>query len=233
LYLLACLFSVPASAADIPFFLPYPKIDTGRWQISNGWSNGSYMSCEWRADAVTVHDDNLLLTLSDRGDKLRPYACPEIHTKSTSGYGTYSARIRTAAGSGLNTTFFTYVGPGVGAAIHDEIDFEFLGKDTHSVQLNYYVDGKPQDGTIIQLDFDASAAFHDYSFTWETSKIRWYVDGKLVHETKENSPLPSHPGRIYLSLWSGSKEEDDWLGKFTYTAPISAEFSSVKYTPLP
>ena len=68
LYLLACLFSVPASAADIPFFLPYPKIDTGRWQISNGWSNGSYMSCEWRADAVTVHDDNLLLTLSDRGE---------------------------------------------------------------------------------------------------------------------------------------------------------------------
>ena len=222
-----------AQAGTLQFFSDHNKIDTNRWFISHGWSNGDIQSCEWRADAVTGSNTNIRLTLSDHGGKVRPIGCGELQTKAKNfGYGMYEARMRSAAGSGLNTAFFTYIGPPNGVPNHDEIDFEFLGKNPKTVQLNYYVDGKPIDPAIIPLGFDASAEFHTYSFVWEPEKIRWYIDGKLVHETKSGGPLPSHPGGIYLSLWSGSKIVDEWLGPFQYTKPVSAEYAWVKYTPV-
>ena len=226
-----CLCSFPARAEPIPFFDSYPEIDTDLWHISSGWANGTYMACEWRTDAISAANQKLRLTLSDRHGKTRDYTCPEIHTNELSGYGVYSARIRSAAGSGLNTAFFTYVGPGNDSPSHDEIDFEFLGKNPHSVQLNYYIQGKPQDEVLIPLAFDASKAFHNYTFVWQRKRIRWYIDGKLVHETKKGVPMPTHPGRIYASLWAGSKEFNNWLGPFNYTKPVSAEFMWIKYTP--
>ncbi len=230
--LLALLAASPAAAAQLQFFNPYPKIDTNRWMLSDGWANGDYQACEWRADAISVHENNIRLTLSDRGGKLRPIGCGEMRYNLRTGYGTYEVRMRAASGSGLNSAFFTYIGPPVGVPSHDEIDFEFLGKDPRTVELNYYVNGKPQDGTKIPLGFDASEEFHTYTFLWEPLKIRWYIDGKLVHETKDGVPIPSNPGRIYVSLWAGASSKDDWLGHFTYTAPVSAEVAWVKYTPL-
>lgn len=233
---LACLAfilaTLPARADTIPFLESPAKINYHLWYISDGWANGPIQSCEWKRSAVTIDDGKILLTLSDRGGKVRPIGCGEMRYTHVTGYGTYEARIKSAAGSGLNTAFFTYTGPGVKQPVHDEIDFEFLGKDPHTVQLNYYVNAKPQDGTVIQLGFDASKEFHDYKFVWEPAKITWYVDGKKVHETKDGVPLPSHPGRAFISLWSGAPSVNGWLGAFNYNAPVSAGFEWVKFTPL-
>lgn len=220
-----------ASAETIPLFLQYPKLDQSRWYIAHGWSNGRIQSCEWRKEALSVRDGNLLITLSDRGGKVSPISCGEIQSKQTYNFGSFSVRMRAASGSGLNSAFFTYSGPPVGK-IHDEIDFEFLGKSPTKVQLNYYIEGKPQDGTIIDLGFDATKEFHDYTFVWQPDSIRWFVDDKLVHETKAGAKIPSHPGKIYLTLWSGSEKVNDWLGPFKYTEDKDAEFSWVKYTPV-
>lgn len=220
-----------ARADDISFYSLFPSLDLKTWTISDGWTNGSHQSCEWRKDAISVSGNDLQFTLSNKGGQIRKYGCGEMHTNALSSYGLYETRMRSAAGSGLNTAFFTYVGPPTGTPQWDEIDFEFLGKDPHTVQLNYYTNGKPLDGTIIQLGFDAAREFHNYSFDWEPNKITWYVDGKAVHETPAGANLPSHPGRIYLSLWSGSDSEDTWLGHFDYKLPTIAYYSWVKYTP--
>lgn len=228
----ASVCAVTADAGEIPLFAPFPQIDRQHWYISDGWANGSYQSCEWRADAISATGSNLLLTLSDKGGSIRPIGCAEMRTTSKTGYGFYEARMRSAAGSGLNTAFFTYIGPPNGVAEHDEIDFEFLGKDPHTVQLNYYTNGKPQDGSVINLGFDASQELHNYSFVWTPGKIVWYVDGKLVHMSLAGANIPRNPGYTYLSLWSGAKSKDDWLGTFNYKAPVTAEVSWVKYSPL-
>jgi endo-1,3-1,4-beta-glycanase ExoK len=226
------LLTTAAYAKEIPFFLPYPYIDAGHWYLSEGWVNGPHQSCEWRKDAVSAADGHLKMTLSDRGGKIRPIGCPEMHTVTPTGYGIYETRMKTAAGSGLNTNMFTYIGPPTGGRQHDEIDFEFLGKDPHTVQLNYWTAGKGGHEYIDQLGFDAAAAFHDYSFDWEKDKIAWYVDGKKVHETAAGATdLPVTPQRIYVSLWSGSAIEDSWLGLFTYSKPVTAEVEWVKFTP--
>jgi len=85
---------------------------------------------------------------------------------------------------------------------------------------------------LFQLGFDASKAFHNYRFIWEPTRIRWYIDGKLVHESKAGAVMPSNPGRIFLSLWSGSKLVNKWLGPFDYKNAVSAEYAWVKFTPM-
>jgi endo-1,3-1,4-beta-glycanase ExoK len=225
--------SCPASASaddGTSFRETFQYLSRDRWYVSHGWANGDYQSCEWRADAVTTTRKNLSLTLSDRGGKVRPLGCGEIRTKAKVGYGVYEARIRSAAGSGIVTAFFTYVGPPTGSAEHDEVDFEFLGKDPRTVNINHFTNGKPYDGKVVQLGFDASQTLHNYAFEWLADKIRWYVDEKLVFETPEDSKIPRNPGQLYFMLWSGSKVQDAWMGPFNYTSPVTAEVEWAAYT---
>lgn len=219
-----------AGAAEESFVTAFPEIDYGRWTVSAGWANGDWQSCEWRKSAIDTNDNTLQITLSDHGGKLRPIGCGEIHTKAKLGYGFYEARMKAVAGSGLNSAFFTYTGPPTGDAAHDEIDFEFLGKDTHSVSITEWADGKTYAAKVVKLDFDASKDFHNYAFEWTKDKIRWYVDGKLVHETPAGTPVPHTPGMLYFSLWSGSAAENDWLGAFSYKEPATAEVKWAGYT---
>jgi endo-1,3-1,4-beta-glycanase ExoK len=222
-----------ARAELIRFFRDYPQLDLKSWYVSDGWSNGDHQSCEWRAHAVDLAGGKLRLTLSDRGGKVRPIGCGEIHTNKRYGYGRYEARLRSAAGSGLNTAFFTYVGPPVGVPEHDEIDFEFIGKQPDTVDITVWTKGKSSGAAVrVPLGFDASKDFHDYALEWTPTAVRWYADGKLIHETPEGAPIPRNPGGIYFSLWSGSKIEDDWMGPFTYTEPVTAQVEWVRFTPM-
>jgi endo-1,3-1,4-beta-glycanase ExoK len=223
-----------ALAQDSSFFLPYPKIDSKKWYISNGWTNGDHQSCEWRADALSAVNGNLQLKLSDKGGKVRPIGCAEIHTNARTGFGRYEARMRSAAGSGLNTAFFTYIGSPE-AAEHDEIDFEFIGKAPDTVDLTVWTNGKSSTGAAkrIPLGFDASKDFHDYAFEWRPDSVRWFADGKLIYQTPQGVPIPRNSGHTFFSLWSGSKTEDEWMGHFSYTKPVTAEVAWSKYSPLP
>lgn len=220
-----------AQAGEIPFFSTYPQIDQKTWYISDGWTNGDHQSCEWRADAVSVVDHSVVFTVSNRGGKVRPIGCGDIHTKKFYTYGRYEARLRTAAGSGLNTAFFTFTGTPYGVDAHDEIDFEFLGKNSRTVELTLWSGHEKYPGGVIDLGFDASKEFHNYAFEWDRQEVRWYIDDKLVYKTPPGTPVPTHQQLIFIDLWSGAAQEDAWMGKFTYTKPVSAEFAWVRYTP--
>ncbi len=223
--------SVPARSDEIPFFGIFPHIAKRTWSISDGWANGDHQSCEWRKDAVKGHEKNLRITLSHKGGKIRPIGCGEIQSNQKYGYGRYEARMKTAKGSGLNSAFFTFVGPYQGSKIHDEIDIEFLGKKSNLVQFSYWHDAKNYDVNVYQLDFDATADFHDYAFEWHQDKIIWFVDGKEVYRTSGQHPMPNTPSKIMFSLWSGGNSINDWLGRFKYTEPKNLDIQWIKFTP--
>ena len=220
-----------ATAVNMAFEDKFSSLNTSRWYVSNGWTNGPHQSCEWRAENVATEDNKLLLTLSDNGGKVRPIGCAEIHTTDRLGYGLYQARLRTAAGSGLNTAFFTYIGPPHGVPEWDEIDFEFLGKDPSKVEVNHYAQGKLIKGKVVDLGFDSSREFHDYAFDWTKDTIIWLVDGKEVYKTPPGVSIPRNPGYLFLSLWSGSAVEDAWMGPFSYSKPVTAEIASARFVP--
>lgn len=222
------------TATGSSFVDRFSSLDTGRWMISHGWVNGDYQACTWSAKNVQVGDGRITLSLTDEPSDQREFSCAEVRTKGGYGFGTYEVRMRTAAGSGANSTFFTYVGPPFGAGLpHDEIDFEFLGKNANGVQLNYYGRSKGQHEHIAKLDFDASQSFNDYAFYWGQDVIRWYVNGKLVREVKrDGDDWPVTPGRIFISLWAGQGANmDGWLGRFAYPGqPMSATYELVAFT---
>lgn len=206
-----------------------PRLDRGRWMVSDGWTNGDHQLCGWSVGAVAQRDGALRLRLTADPAAGAPYACAEAQTRGRYGYGTYEARIAPAAASGVVSAFFTYLGP-VHGAEHDEIDVEFLGRAPREVQTNLYVDAKGGRERDIPLGAGAPGATRDVAFQWTPDAVRWWVDGELVRETtRADGPLPSPPAKIYLSLWAGAQE--DWLGPFRpHALPLAMRVERVAYT---
>ncbi len=193
------------------FFDGFERFETGRWFVSDGWTNGDHQNCFWSRKALAKRPGEVTLQFLPTGIVEQPYLCAEIQTKAVFGYGTYEARFRTDNASGINAAFFTYIGP-VHKKPHDEIDFEVLTRDTSSVSLNTYVSGKPRNGATVSLPQASDRDFITYSFIWEPQRLRWYIDGVLVHDVT-GVDLPSNPQKIYLSHW-GTDTLSDWMGPF-------------------
>lgn len=194
---------------------------------SDGWTNGNMFQCTWREKNCTFDNGRLILTIDrDRiGTKSAPYSGGEFRTKDFYGFGYYEVTMKPIKNDGVVSSFFTYTGP-TDNNVWDEIDIEFLGKDTTSVQFNYYTDSKGNHEYVYDLGFDASEEFHNYGFDWKEDSITWYVDGEAAYTANEN--IPRTPGKIMMNVWPG-KGVDSWLNKFDDTVPLSAEYTAVSY----
>ena len=189
---------------------------------SDGWSNGSVFNVWWTGSNVTYSDGQLHLGITPAGDEVeQDYYGSEMRTGLYYGYGDYSVSMKPSKDAGTASTFFTCTGPYdvVDGEPNpwDEIDIEFLGKDTTGVQFNYYVDGQGGHEYWYELGFDASEEFHEYGFRWEEDSITWFVDGEAVYSvnTEDNGPMPSTPGRILMNFWCGTEDAEGWMGEYT------------------
>lgn len=195
-----------------------------KMEISDGWSNGGMFHCTWRSSNVSFSDG--IMNLSIGKDALGGYSGGEYRTKNAFGYGMYDVSMKAIKNDGVVTSFFTYTGPTDGT-VWDEIDIEFLGKDTTKVQFNYYTNGVGNHEYLYDLGFDASESFHQYGFLWQKGSITWYVDGKAVYTATEN--IPSTPGRIMMNAWPGIGV-DDWLNPFNGVTPLTGQYDWASYT---
>lgn len=218
-------------ASGASFVDNFNTLDHSRWYVSDGWSNGGFQNCTWSKDEVGVSDGMLAIRYTKRQAKDRDYACGEIQTKRRFGYGTYEARMKAVAGSGLNSAFFSYIGP-TQHQPWDEIDFEVLGKDTAHVQLNQYISGKGHNEKLIEVPGGADHGFNDYAFVWEKDRLRYFVNGKLVETVTDPSKIPSHAQKIFFSLW-GSGTLAGWMGAFSDPGtPLVMQVQRVAFTAL-
>lgn len=209
----------------------FDKIDSKRWYISDGWSNGPHQNCTWEKEQVSAANGVLNMQYERKPAGDREYACAEIQTRQRFGYGTYETRMKAVAGSGFNSAFFSYIGE-ADKQPHDEIDFEVLGKDPSKVQLNQYVGGQGGHEKLVAVPGGADQGFHDYAFVWEPDRIRYYVDGNLVHTVTDPSAIPTHAQKIFFSIWASEKFKS-WLGAFAApAAPVAMQVDRVSYTRL-
>ncbi|AXV17519.1 1,3-1,4-beta-glycanase (plasmid) [Neorhizobium sp. SOG26] len=230
--LAANVSSSQAVAQDKPagasFVEEFDRLDTSRWYVSDGWSNGAHQNCAWSKKQVRVDGGKLQLGFEAAAAADRKFACGEIQTRARFGHGTYEVRMKAAEGSGFNSAFFTYIGP-TDKKPHDEIDFEVLGKNPRQVQVNQYVGAKGGNEKLVDLDKKADAAFNDFAFIWEEGRLRYFVNSKLVHEVTDPRKIPSNPQKIFLSFW-GSDTLKDWMGAFSYQGPRTMEVERVAFT---
>lgn len=228
----AAVLSAPVAAQEgatgASFVENFDKLDTSIWYVSDGWNNGAHQNCTWSKDQVRAEGGVLSLTFEQRKVGERDYACGEIQTRDRFGYGTYEVRMKTADGSGLNSAFFTYIGP-ADKKPHDEIDFEVLGKNPAKVQLNQYVSGKGGNEALADVPGGANSGFNDYAFVWEKERLRYFVNGALVHEVTDAAKLPVNTQKIFASLW-GTDRLSDWMGTFSYSAPTQLLIDRIAFT---
>ncbi len=193
---------------------------------ADGYSNGNMFNCTWRKSSASVKDGVMSMSVSKEGSG---YAGAEYRSKGKYSYGFYSVCMKPAKCSGVVSSFFTYTND----PVWDEIDIEFLGKDTSVVQFNFYTNGKGNSEFVFNLGFDASLDFHEYAFDWTPNGIVWYVDGVAVYRATATSQkaLPSHSMQIMMNVWNGIGV-DDWLGALDANAlPATAQYKWFAYSP--
>ena len=193
------------------------------YDIRNGYSNGGMFLSVWNRKNISLKDDIALLSLYDDFNDNKNYGS-EIRVNQGYLYGYFGTRMKVFKKEGTVQSFFTYNG---GQYEHDEIDIEFLGKDTTKVQFNYFDDGIGNHEYLYDLGFDASEDYHDYGFLWEQNRIIWFVDFKPVYYVEATL---EQWGFIYINVWAGNNENPStqkWLG--TYIASEEKKYASYDY----
>jgi beta-glucanase (GH16 family) len=187
----------------------FDGLDTTKWTVSTHTFDGN--AGRFTPADVSVQDGMLTLTVRKQRTGDRAYAAGEIATRTAFLYGRFEVRMRAARGRGLISSFFTYR-----PSPWDEIDLEFLGRNTKAVQANLYVSPTeapievPPFPTLHALAFDASADFHIYAFEWDPTEIRWYVDGVLIDRSSTPGAIPTLPLRVALNVWPSTNAK--WAG---------------------
>lgn len=208
------LADVSAAQEDgnVTFIDRFNRLNTARWEVSDGWSNGAWTENEWRSQQVAITPEGMTITLEPNppGSE-KAYRSGEIASREHFLYGYYEARMRLPRGQGLVVGFFTYTRP-AGRSTWHEIDMEFIGRDTRWLELAHHVEGRARNKTIV-LPFDAADDFHTYAFEWRPDVLRWYVDNRLVHEARgpEVERLTRRQ-RFYLNVWN-SRQLYRWVGQ--------------------
>ncbi|TYQ13127.1 UNVERIFIED_CONTAM: Beta-glucanase/Beta-glucan synthetase [Acetivibrio alkalicellulosi] len=227
------VFSVPTESyasreiRTTAFEAYFSNYNSSLWEKAD-WDNGQMFNCMWVPSQVSIVNGRMVLTL-DQGNPgcQYPYKSGEYRTTEYFGYGYYEVRMKPAKNIGTVSSFFTYTGPWDGDP-WDEIDIEFVGKDTTKVQFNWWKDGVGGNEYYYNLGFDASQSFNTYGFDWKRNSIDFYVNGVKVHTGNRN--IPNTPGKIMMNLWPGIGV-DDWLGPYCGRTPLTAEYEYVKYFP--
>ncbi|KAK9100178.1 hypothetical protein Scep_023608 [Stephania cephalantha] len=148
-------------------------------------------------------------------------------------FGRVSMKIKLVPGDSAGTVTAFYMSSESNES-RDELDFEFLGNRTgqpYTVQTNVFASGKGEREQRVNLWFDPSREFHDYSIFWSKRQIIFSVDDIPIRVYKNNAargvPYPlSQPMGIYSTLW----EADNWatrggLEKIDWTkAPFNAYY---------
>lgn len=203
----------------IQYLVDFSEGPSDEFHWADGWSNGGVFDCSWRKDNAVIADGAMSLMVFKEGGA---YYGAEYRSDDRYSYGYYSVSMKAARGSGIVSSFFVYTGDP-----WDEIDIEFLGKDTTKVQFNYFTNGVGGHEYVYDLGFDAAEEFHEYGFLWEPDRITWFVDGVEVYRAEED--IPSHPAQIMMNVWN-ARNADDWTGKLDESAlPTAAEYRWIDY----
>ena len=225
----------PASEKIIVSWSGESSLHSNNWRLRND-TFPSNLSI-FKPSNIKISASNITsMILREQSTPVRDFTSAAIVTHQKFLYGKFSAEIKPTSVPGLITGMFLHRnGP------HQEIDIEFLGKDTTKMLVNVFynpgVEGaKLEYGyrgtpTLINLGFDASKEFHLYEIEWSKHIIRWYIDKNVVYERIlwNPTPIPNLPMEFNINLWySRSQELAGKLDKSRITA--TSEIKSAMIT---
>lgn len=169
----------------------------------------------------------LLLVRSGVNAQIKPYRGAEYRTIGSMTYGRFEVRLRSAAMSGMLSSFFTYFDQ---ASPWNEIDFENMGRYTNESQVNTIVPTQADNHVQrLALLFNPHAGFHTYGIEWTPDYVAWLIDGdEAYRQTGSHIAQLTKPQKIMMNVWQPS--DVNWAGSFAAAQlPVFAYYDWVKY----
>jgi len=158
----------------------------------------------------------------------------ELRTKESYLYGRFEARLKSAQGDGLVSSFFTYQDELInGGHVWNEIDIEILGRWDDIINMNTITPGQSSHlRESFVKNLNAHTQFHDYAFEWTPNYVAWFIDGKEYYrqDLPDHTYIATlkHPQKIMMNLWVPVYE--DWVGKWNEAIiPRFAYYDDVAY----
>lgn len=249
----------PQSAPDFVDNFDGSELDD-RWMMSDGWANGQPFRNGW---SKNMHDlSNGELTLKARKDGFQdpgsatghgrwlPYTAGELRSRAFYGVGCYTVCMKPSRVSGFSSSMYLltteYDTPDDAGRerneVHNEIDIEFVGKDTRKFQSNFFSrvkDPHANSGSgaeqMHSLPFDAADSFHAYGIKWTNGYIQWYVDGQIVrHVSAAEAHIPSpqySTMRILANIWPVNDQAQEWAGPLDHDVyETQAKYTSMSFS---
>lgn len=227
---MAMLGAGAVGAAETGLVDRFDTLDPKVWYTASYASSHPWFDTEWRRDNAVL-DKGLNLGLKVTPDGPKGHSGASVRTHRPHGFGRYEVVMQPARGSGMISGFFTYTGPYYGTR-HDEIDIEFLGKDTTQMHVAVFVDGKLHN-RFIDLGFDAADRPRRYAFEWREDSVRWFVGDRMVHEmTAADGAIPQIPGMVFANIWAADPKISNWAGPVKPGLTGKTAFDCIAFHPL-
>ena len=163
----------------------------------------------------------------------KPYRGGELRTIESFQYGRFEVRMKSAPGSGVISSFFTfhdYWSEGHTSSVYwNEIDLEWLGRYDDKVHTNLIIHDQWDLPDLSDLTFNPNEDFHTYAFEWTSEYIAFFVDDQLIRWV-DNFYIDSmyREQKIMMNIWQSTSVE--WAGSFSAsTLPTYAYYDWVKY----
>ena len=163
----------------------------------------------------------------------KPYRGGELRTIESYQYGRFEVRMKSASGSGVISSFFTfhdYWSEGyTSSAYWNEIDLEWLGRYDYKLHTNLIIHDQWDLPELSDVTFNPNENFHTYAFEWTSEYIAFFIDDQLI-KWVDNFYVDSmnREQKSMMNIWQSTSVE--WAGSFSAnTLPTYAFYDWVKY----
>ena len=126
------------------------------------------------SENVSHKGSKLLLTLPGGHDGA------EIRSASRVQFRDVEVRLRTPRAPGSISAFFLY--ELVPTIYNNEIDIEIFNDGSRQIWFTTWVEGTEVNNMKLTLPFDPAVRSHNYRIEWSSGRVRFLVDGVLMHE---------------------------------------------------
>ena len=212
-----------------------------------GWVNEEWQEYVDSEDVIRLTDSKLQIhpVKAVQKDGRTVYTSGRISTqwKRDFTYGIFEARLKVPKGKGYLPAFWlmtTDEDRYEQWPVCGEIDImEIMGQDTRTEYgtLHYGLPHEQNQGSLTLSEGDFAEEFHTFALEWTPGALRWYVDGRLFHESSQwysvgrdgvRRPFPApfdHEMYIILNLAVGG----NWVGYPDETTDFSNAAYEVDY----
>ncbi len=169
------------------------------------------------------------------------YRGAEYRTKEPFVYGKYEARMKSAGGAGLVSSFFTYHDVENPVSVWNEIDVEILGRYTNEIQFTTITPGFIFRPVRHVISGNPHLSFHVIGFEWTPDYVAWFVDGyEVLRDNNDYIQTLFREQKLMMNIWPpihtdwvGLLDPDilpvyayyDWIKRYEYTPGVNGNFT--------